>query len=402
MPEFVYQAYQGPEERIDGRLIAESETSAAEILLSRGLQPIEIRVCRRRRSLLGNLLPGRKLTGSERAQITRQLADLVVSGMPILSALELLEQQSEQQTVHHVLIALQDEVRAGRSLGEAMETLPKQFSRVHTSLVKAGERAGLLEAVLTQIAELEEKESQLRTKVRTAMIYPAITAVVGFVTVLVILNFVIPRLSSIFDQMGESLPLMTRVLMSLSDFARLIWRYGLLAIIALSLVVRLVSRSGSWHRFRDRLILRTPKLGSLIKTIQTARFAGILGSLLRNGVSMVPALTVTADTLENDVIRRKLNLALIRVSQGDRLGDALAKEQALDKVVTSMISVGESTGNLDAILTRISTNNTSEADRQVKVLVGFVEPMLILLMGLFVAFIVAAVIIPIFQVNLTI
>ncbi|MFC1573019.1 type II secretion system F family protein [Candidatus Eisenbacteria bacterium] len=402
MPEFVYQAYQSPGQRIDGRLNAESERTAAELLLQQGLQPIEIRALGVRRPILSRLLPGRRLGGRERAQLTRQLADLVSSGMPMLSALDLLEGQCQQPRIHRSLMSLQKAVRAGKSLGEAMETLPKDFNKIQVSLVKAGEGAGLLATVLNQIADLEEGEDELRNKVRSALTYPAITAVVGLLTVLVILNFVIPRLSSIFDQTGQTLPLITRILLSLSTIAQWIWKYGLPILLAGLLAMRLASRSTGWIRFRDSQLLKLPKLGSLILTVQTARFARILGSLLRNGVAMVPALTVTTETLDSSVVRDDLRQAVNRVSQGERLGDALAKEKALSGVVTSMISVGETTGNLETILERISTNSGRDADRQVKVLVGLVEPVLILLMGVFVAFIVAAVIIPIFQVNLTI
>jgi general secretion pathway protein F len=318
----------------------------------------------------------------------------------MLDALILLERQTESPRLSEALLVMQAAVRDGRSLSEAMGSLPKDFSKVHVSLVRAGEGTGLLSVVLGQVAALEEREQELKTRVRAALMYPTITAIVGLATILVILSFVVPRLSSIFEEMDQALPLITRVLLLLSSVAQWIWTYALVFILAGLLALGFLPKSRRWSLFKDRFLLRLPRLGHLIMTMQVARFAGILGALLRNGVAMVPALGVTAETLDSRVVRSKLRSAVRRVNQGERLGVALEKERVLPQVVTGMITVGESTGNLETTLGRISESSTREAERMVRTLVGLVEPSLIILMGLFVAFIVAAVIIPIFQVNL--
>lgn len=404
MPEYAYSAYQSPETRIDGRVTAESESAAAQSLLQRGLQPVEIRAVGTRvsplRDLLRTLSFRRHLGNRERARLARQLGDLAVSGMPMLDALILLERQTESPRLSEALLVMQAAVRDGRSLSEAMGSLPKDFSKVHVSLVRAGEGTGLLSVVLGQVAALEEREQELKTRVRAALMYPTITAIVGLATILVILSFVVPRLSSIFEEMDQALPLITRVLLLLSSVAQWIWTYALVFILAGLLALGFLPKSRRWSLFKDRFLLRLPRLGHLIMTMQVARFAGILGALLRNGVAMVPALGVTAETLDSRVVRSKLRSAVRRVNQGERLGVALEKERVLPQVVTGMITVGESTGNLETTLGRISESSTREAERMVRTLVGLVEPSLIILMGLFVAFIVAAVIIPIFQVNL--
>ncbi len=400
MPEYTYLAYQGPHQRVDGRINADSERLAAETLLQRGLQPVAIHLLKDRHSLFGRLARTRPLGPRERATLVRELGDLVASGMAVLSALDLLERQTPSPRSREVIHLLGRSVRGGKSLGEAMETCPRDFSAVHTSLVKAGERAGLLTMVLSQISDLDEREHDLRSRVQAALLYPAITAVVGLGTVLLILNFVIPRLSLIFDEMGQDLPLITRILLSLSDGAQWVWRHGLFFLLGIVLLVYLLPRIEGWMVFRDRILLRLPRLGRVVRALQITRFSGILGSLLRNGVPMVRALRVTANTLDNRSVQHDLERAVVRVSEGERLGEALEKERVLPRVVTGMISVGESTGNLEATLERISASGSRDADRMIKILVGLIEPALILLMGVFVAFIVAAVIIPIFQVNL--
>ncbi len=401
MPEYSYSAYRGPGARISGRLSAESESAAAATLLSDGLQPVEISAVgvggRRLR-----VFASRRLGGSERALFARQLADLIGAGMPLLDALALMAEQTDSPSLRRALGGLQGAVRDGRSLGDSMATLPKDFTQVHVSLVRAGEGNGLLGLVLQQIAALEEKELGLRSKVRAALMYPAITGVVGFLTILVILNFVIPRLATIFDEMDKALPAITRLLLVMSDLAGYLWNPGLPIIIVLYLIVRYLPKREGRVPIKDRLLLRLPGFGSLLVRIQVARFTRVLGSLLGNGVSMLPALKVTGETLDNRAVQSRLRGVQERVNRGERLGAALAGEGVFPRMVTGMIQVGERTGELEATLERIADSSEGEADRRMKTLVGMVEPLLILLLALFVAFIVAAVIIPIFQVNLAI
>lgn len=344
MTEYDYAAYQGPHARIEGRLQAESEDEAAASLLASGLQPVEIKPVRGRDPLVFRLSLRRKLTHGERALLARQLGDLVASGMPLLDALQLLQEQAVAPAVKVVLSALEKGIRGGGSLADAMASLPGDFGEVHVSLARAGEGAGFLITVLTQIATLEEREQEMRGRLQAALLYPTITAMVGLGTILVILNFVIPRLSSIFGEMGQSLPLITRALLNVSSGAQWIWRHGLLILLILLLSTRLLRRSEGWRLLKDRLVLRLPRLGHLVMTLQVARFTGILGSLLRNGVSMVPALAVTAETLENRSVRHQLKAAMERVNQGERLGGALEKEMVFTRTVTGMIAVGETTG----------------------------------------------------------
>lgn len=402
MPEFAYEALAAPQERAGGRIFAESEDAAAQSLLARGLQPIEIRLIDSNRSPIERILPNAPIGHRSRAIICRQLSDLVASGMSVLDALELLTRQTKSSRERRVLGVLQDTVREGRSLGDAMATTPKNFGRVHVSLVKAGERAGLLAMVLTQVATLEEKEAELRARVQGALLYPGITAFVGLATILVILNYVIPRLSLIFEEMGEALPFITRVLLALSIAAQWAWKQSPWILLVLLVGLRFIPHIRGWGILRDRFLLHAPRLGRLIWTLHVARFSRVLGSLLANGVPMVQALEVTTDTLDNQVIQRSLTSATARIRGGDGLGAALEKDQVLPRVITSMIAVGEKTGNLEGTLTRISDSATADADRSIKLLVALLEPALILVMGVFVAFIVAAVIIPIFQVNLAI
>jgi general secretion pathway protein F len=401
MPEYAYWAYQGPASRIAGRLSAESETAAAQALMQKGLQPVEIKAIRSPRRFPLGLSVRRRLGSRDRALLARQLADLTSSGMPMLDALILLESQSEGQRLRDALLVMQGAVRAGRPLSEAMESLPRDFSRVHVNLARAGEGTGLLPIVLAEMAALDEREYELRAKVKAALVYPTITAVVGLLTILVILNFVVPRLSSIFEEMHQTLPLVTRVLLFVSRIARSFWRYGLVLILVVALLLSLLRRSRRSSLLRDKLSLRLPGVGRLVLAMQLARFTGILAALLRNGVPMVPALRATADTMDNQILRAALSRVVGRVNEGSNLGSALERERVFPRIQAGMISVGERTGNLEATLARLSESGGREMERNVRTLVALVEPALIILMGIFVAFIVAAVIIPIFQVNLS-
>ena len=401
MPRFSYSAYRGPGSLISGRLSAESESAAAAALLRDGLQPVEISAIGARGRRFG-LLPPRRLANRERALFARQLADLVGAGMPMLDALTLMEEQSDSPSLRRALFAMGGAVRDGHSLGDAMATLPKDFSQVHFSLVRAGEGSGILSLVLEQVATLEESELELKGRVRAALMYPAITGVVGLLTILVILNFVIPRLATIFDEMDRALPAITRLLLAVSDLAGRLWNPGLPILIVLFLAMRYLPSRRGGVPLRDRVLIRLPGVGRLLIGIQVARFTRVLGSLLRNGVPMLPALRVTGETLDNLAVRERITAVVGRVNRGEHLGAALAAERAFPRMVTGMIQVGESTGELEGTLERIAESSERDADRRMKTLVSLVEPALILLLAGFVAFIVAAVILPIFQVNLAI
>lgn len=400
MPQYAYVAYSSAQTKTGGQVDAESERAAAERLLERGLQPIEIRPLRAGWRPGHWLASSRNLTCRDRAVLARQLADLVAAGMPVLDGLRLLEDQAQGTARGRAAAGLRSAIHAGSSLGRAMGTLPRDFRPLHVSLVKAGERAGLLSTVLHEIADLEENQAELLAKLRAALMYPTITAVVGLATVLVILNVVIPRLSSIFDEMNQALPLITRLLLLLSHGAQVSWKYLVILLAGGVIATRMLGRSPAWVLRKDRLLLRLPHIGTLLESLQTARFARVLGALLRNGVPMLPALEVTAATLENSWMRSRLSQSIARVHAGDRLGSALESGSAFSRVVCGMISVGETTGNLEQTLQRIADSSARDASRGLQVLIGLLEPALIITMGLFVAFIVAAVILPIFQVNL--
>ena len=382
MPEFRYEGYAAPGQRVDGRVIADSEQDVVDILLRQGLAPVNIRPARTHRRAWGEFDASRPLRHRERADLARQLSDLIRAGMPVLGALRTLQDLAQSARYRRVTTALHAQVEGGHPLGEAMAGLPRDFSAVQVSLVRAGEMAGMLTVVLDQIADLDDREHELRGRVQAAMIYPSTTAVVGAITIFLILTFVTPRLAGIFTEMGRDLPAITRVLMSFSGAAQWVWRHLLFVGAGAAALALLLARIKGLSLLRDRWMLRLPRLGRLTWSLQVARFASILGAMLRNGVPMVRALEVSVGTLENRVIAQRLRRVIERVNGGQRLGEAIAAEEAMPVMVSGMISVGERTGELETTLDRIGSAASRDADHLLRILVGLVEPALIIVLGI--------------------
>lgn len=400
MPEYAYKALEGRGQRIRGLVSADSEAAVADVLIHRGLHPLEIK---RKESWLSRLRSFHVrglLRHRERALIARQLSDLLTSGMPVHSALRVIEKQSDSAVVKTAVSDIVRLIEDGQSLSGAMGALPRQFSQVHVSLVRAGESGGFLTQVLDQFAELEERADELKSRVRSALTYPGITAAVGFVTILIIINFVIPRLSVIFEEMGRSLPWTTRLLIFLGNLGHTTWIWlGAITVVA-ALAYGFLRRSTRWMLLKDTVLLRLPGLGGMLLDMNISTFAGTLGSLIRNGVPLVQAFQVSVDTLDNGKLRKELEPALADVNEGRGLGVSLESAGVLPRVVTGMISVGEETGHLEDTLQRISQSAFQKGERRMKTAVGLIEPGLIILLGLVVGFIVASIMLPIFQVDI--
>lgn len=402
MSEYRFKAFAAPGVLVIGLQTASSRHDALAALQRRGLDPVELEPAGESTPWYQRLLGPRTLRSRDRALVARQVSDLLAAGMPVSQALEVVRGQADSPRVRTVVRQLHQHVGEGHALSEAMAALSDHFPQVQISLARAGESGGFLAVALGEIADLEEKDQELRGRVQSALVYPTITAMAGLVTIFVILNFVVPRLSAIFDEMAQGLPWMTRALLDLSEIARWAWDHPIVVTLATLVFVYVIRRAHAWRDARDRWFLEAPRLRRLTNAVAVARFAGTLGSLLRNGVPVLPALRVTVDTMDNREVRRRLRMVCDRVSEGEALGGALDAERTLPKVVCGMITVGEATGNLEGSLARIRDSYAREVDRLVRIAVSLVEPGLIVLLGLFVAFLVAAIVIPILQVNLSI
>ncbi|WP_347327839.1 type II secretion system inner membrane protein GspF, partial [Ralstonia pseudosolanacearum] len=342
---------------------------------------------------------GKRLSPQENALVTRQLASLLVAGLPLDEALAALADQAERPYVHELLASIRAEVVGGSSLSVALAQHPRDFPDIYRALVSAGEHSGNLGLVLSRLADYIESRNALTSKIKLAFTYPAIVTVVAFAIVIFLLSYVVPQVVSVFANTKQKLPTLTIIMLWLSDFVR---NWGWLAAIvlaALGLLVRKMLQQPalrlSWHRW----LLTAPLFGKLVRGYNTARFASTLAILSSAGVPILRGLQAAGETLNNVALKTNVEDAATRVREGTSLARALAAQNQFPPVLVHLIRSGEATGNLPAMLERAAQGEAQELERRTLFLTGLLEPALILTMGVVVLLIVLAVLMPIIEIN---
>lgn len=388
---------------MEGSLEAETEQEALAKLSQMGYFPLSIQ--REETSPQGQAAPRsfRLFTRIRRRDITlftRQLADLLESGLPLMRTLDVLREQMENPRLQEVLADLASQIRDGRSLSDALAIYPRVFSPLYVSMVRSGEVGGMLGEVLARLADFAEKEEELHVKMRSALAYPILILLVGMGTIAVLLMFVVPKLVLLFQEVGQILPLPTRVLIGLSQWFVSYWW---LVVSIAGLGVFLVRRGGLSQGARlaiDRIKLRLPVCGSLIKKVEIARFARSLATLLSHGVPILQGMQVVVQATGNELLRGELQQIGEQLKGGDSLSQGMRRGRIFPALVTHMVAVGEEAGSLDRSLFKIADTYEREADRAMKLMTSLVEPVMILIMGSLVGFIVIAMLLPIFEIDL--
>jgi type II secretory pathway component PulF len=400
MATFAYTARIDPGRTQDGTVEADSIASAARHLKTQGLFPVRIEACPRgmgrSSSFVGQWRLGR-VGLAALAEFTDQLADLLEAGIPLERALRLQMQHVSKASLRASLDSLGESVCAGRSLAEAMAAWPKVFPQTYVSMVKVGEEAGLLTEMLRRLAKSLDDEHQLKSKLRAAMVYPLFLVCIGLGTVLVLMVWVIPKFGSFFESLEQQLPLPTRIVIGLSSVmgkaAPLLIVGGLLAVV---LIVRLLKVKAVKLRF-DRASLRLPLMGGLILKFNLARLMRTLGLLLSHGVNMLNALRITADTLSNKCIAGELVRASEQAARGMKLSECFSGGGVFPDSVIGLIAMGQESGNLPQMLLRMSQQYEQQTERQIRTLTGMIEPVMILVMGGIIGFVVVSMLMPVFR-----
>lgn len=404
MAQFQYKAKASPTEVVEGIVEADSEDAASRRLGEMGYFPLELRLRGEAEGGpgVGTLLRRRRLSQRGVAAMTRNLGDLLAGGLPLHRALGTLQEGDDSGRTGQVLSALRDEIQGGASLSRALEARPEIFSPFYRSMVRAGEVSGRLSEVLGRLADFLDDEEDMSQRVRAALMYPALVLAVGVATVFVLLGFVVPRLTSMFEDMNQVLPLPTRILVGLGDFVS---SYGLiialLVIVALALS-RTAGRAGGLAERWDSIKLRIPVAKDLIMESELARYARTLATLLENGVQVLSSLEVAAATTRNMGLREQLASVAESVAKGGRLGDAFRRAGVFPPLVRGIVAAGEEGGHLETALERASGLLEREAERRRRTVLSLLEPGLILVTGLVVAFIVFAMMLPVFEIDLTV
>ncbi len=403
MQNFSYRAKDGRKEIITGILEAETEQEALAKLSQMGYFPLSIdREEASSEGKTGPLSPGffTRIRRRDITFLTRQLADLLESGIPLMRALDILWEQTESRRLQEVLANLASQVREGKSFSEALTLYPKIFSSLYVNMVKSGEVGGMLSEVLARLADFGERTEELRAKLRAALAYPILILFVGMATVAVLLIFVVPKLVSLFQDVGQILPLPTRILVEVSQGLVHYW-WVILSMVVSSVFLLKRGRLSQGVRLTiDGLKLRLPVWGSLIKKVEIASFARSLATLLGHGVPILQAMQVVTQATENELLRGEFKRIGEQLKGGTTLSQEIRRGRMFPALVTNMVAIGEEAGTLDRSLLKIADTYEREADRAMKLMTSLVEPVMILVMGSIVGFIVISMLMPIFQIDL--
>ena len=402
MGAFEYKALDARGRERKGILEGDTPRNVRQMLRDQGLTPLEVTTAaaqersNRPRLALGL---GRSISAADLALLTRQIATLVRSALPLDEALQAVAQQTEKPRIRNIILAIRARVMEGHTLAYGLGEFPHVFPEIFRATVAAGEQTGHLDAVLERLAEYAEKRQALQQKLSVAMIYPIILVFMSFVIITAMLTYVVPKVVGVFDNIGAELPLLTRILIASSDFMvdNWFWLLGGLAALAFG-IHRWLQRPDPKRKFH-RLLLRLPMIGRVTRGMNTARFARTLAILAGSGVPVLEALRISGEVVNNIPMREAIDEATLRIREGSGIARALEARKLFPPMTVHLIASGESSGQLETMLERAADAQEREMETLLATFLGLLEPALILFMGLMVLLIVLAILLPIFQIN---
>ncbi len=404
MPVYDYTALDIRGKTTSGIIDAESAPAARQKLRSSSIFPVSVEEVQETTSKddsptfsVRNVFS--RVKRSEISMFTRQLATLVGAGFPLVSAIDALIPQTKSNGLKRTLSQIKDSIVEGKSFADALSPYPDIFSSLYSNMIHAAETSGTLEIVLDKLADITEKQQALKNRIQSALAYPIFMTLLGTVVLFFLLTYVIPSVTSIFSDMNQVLPAPTRFLITISDSLKAYWWIILITIAGAAVAFRSVRKMTRGRYFIDKTILSLPVIGLLVKKLAAARFSRTLGSLLENGVPMLSALEIVKNIAGNIVISDTIEDAAKEVEKGQGLGTALAEGKILPDLSIQMIQVGEQSGKLEAMLNKVADVFENEVESSIAAMTSLVEPVMLLIMGAIVMFIVLSILLPIFEMN---
>lgn len=411
MPVFIYKAIDKFGKEITSEIDVASYDEAIKKIRSLGYLPIKIRAKRERKRTGPVIAPttikqpvSKRLVipilgiGAVKSQqitiFARQLATLLSAGLPLVRSLNVLRDQIRQSAFRDVLDGLSQYVETGSNFSDALSKYPRVFSSLFVNTIKAGEAGGVLEIVLTRLADFREKAERLRSKIQTALIYPLLVVAVAISVLTFLIIFVVPRFMSLYEEIGTELPIATLVLLQISRLFQKRWILMVIAVGCAVMIYNILIKIHAVKYYLDKLRLRLPIFGMLIQKISITRFSRTLGTLIASGVPILQALIITKDTAGNEVIARAIEKVHNSIREGESIAVPLAKTRIFPSMVVNMINVGEETGSIEQMLNKIADTYEDEVDATVGALTSLLEPVLIVIMGIIVGSIVIAMFLP--------
>ncbi len=379
-----------------GEIEAPNEAFVIAQLRRQQIVPVKIKA---KSKELNIRMPGRKgkVSRKELAVFTRQFATMIDAGLPLVQCLDILGMQQENQGFKKVILKVKEDVESGSTFADALGKHPAVFDELFVNLVSAGEVGGILDTILARLAAYIEKAMKLAKQIKSAMVYPSTILGVALIVTVVLLLYVIPIFGDMFRDFGQKLPPATLFVLALSDYTR---KYFLVLVVLLVLLVlgfRWYYRQEQGRRRIDRLFLRMPIFGDLVRKIAVARFARTLGTMVSSGVPILESMDIVAKSAGNKIIEEAVVKARVSISEGKTISEPLADSKVFPVMVTQMVSVGEATGALDAMLNKIADFYDDEVDAAVAAMTSLLEPMLMIFLGVVIGGLVIAMYLPIFK-----
>jgi len=404
MPVYEYSALDKKGKKLKGIIDADSKTAARHKIRQSGKYPVVIKETspvskKKSEKKFGTITFGQRIKQQEIHVATRQLATLLNAGIPLVPALNGLIEQTTNQTLKKIIAQLKDAVNEGNSYTSALAEHPRLFSKIYVNMVRAGEASGSLDIVLEQLAEFGENQQAMKSRIRAALIYPIFMAVVGTVVLFLLITFIVPSITKVFDDSQQALPLITLMLINLSSFLERFWWAIILVCVGLVSLVRFVVQLPQGKYTWDRLKLSSPLFGDLNTKIAAARLGRTLGSLLHSGVPLITSLHIVKNIFNNIHLANVIDDATEEIEKGGSLSNALKESKWFLPMVVQMIAVGEQSGALEKMLTKVAESYEKEVEAKIIALTSLIEPVMILVMGLLVSFIVVSILLPIFEMN---
>ena len=404
MSVFEYIALDEKGNQLKGFIDAPGVAVARQKLREENVYPVEINQAQTKKetALSGALKISlwERVSANEVAVFTRQLSTLLGAGMPLVPSLSILMQQEKNPLLKKSLAQIREQVNEGKSLTEGISEFPRIFPPFYLNMVRAGEASGTINLVLERLADFSENQQALMSKIKSAMYYPIAMLFIGSTIIFLLLTFVVPKITEIFTDMKQTLPLITIILITVSNFLKSFWWLILLLLGAAIAAFRyLTAGTEAGRRAWDNTKLKIPVWGQINNKIAIARFCRTLATLLQSGVPLLAAMEIVRNIVNNVIIGDAIHQAARDLEEGKGLSGPLTKSGLFPPLVTEMIAVGEQSGALEAMLNRIATAYENESQANITVMTSLLEPVMILVMGLVVGFIVVSILLPIFEMN---
>ena len=405
MPVYEYTALDRAGKHTKGIIDADSPVTARQKLRGSGVYPVEMRETdsstpkdeRDSTESLSTLFA--RVKSGELSATTRQLSILLGAGVTLVGALEALISQIANPLLKKILAQVKESVNEGNSLAHSLSRHPKVFSQIYINMVRAGEASGSLDLVLDRLAEFSENQQALRGRFKAALAYPVFMFFVGSLILFFLTTFIVPNITNIFVEMHQTLPLPTLALIGMSEFLASFWWLVLAALFVAVFAVRRLIMRPRGRRLWDEMKLRIPVIGAVNVKMATARFGRALGSLLRSGVPVLTALKIVRNIVNNELIAEVIDRSMDEIGEGKSLAAPLSRSRWFPPIAVQMISVGEQSGELENMLDKIADVYEKESEAQIMAMTSMLEPVMILVMGVVVGFIVISILLPIFEMN---